>query len=153
MDKVVNSSAFTVFKYRQNIFKVTCYLTYAERTIRGGLQDFYVSEIRLGASQILPNQLRLGDNLSINIQSSLVSSWHCERRCLALLQVQPKPKPPRKKLYILYRWSLCEVQWQITVLWQAVDQSGEVVDMFLQAKRDGSATKRFLMSFVRPYSE
>ncbi|MFB0950327.1 MAG: hypothetical protein QMB10_03680 [Halioglobus sp.] len=25
--------------------------------------------------------------------------------------------------------------------------------MFLQAKRDGSATKRFLMSFVRPYSE
>ncbi|WP_415358229.1 DDE-type integrase/transposase/recombinase [Halioglobus sp. Uisw_031] len=41
----------------------------------------------------------------------------------------------------------------MTVLSQAVDQSGEVVDMFLQAKRDGSATKRFLMSFVRPYSE
>ena len=74
MDKVVNSSVFTVFKYRQNIFKVTRYLTYAELTIRGGLQDFYVSEIRLGASQILPNQLRLGDNLSINIQSSLVPS-------------------------------------------------------------------------------
>ena len=74
MDKVVNSSVSRVFKYKQNIFKVTCYLIYAELTIRGGLQDFYVSEIRLGASQILPKQLRLGDNLSINIQSSLVPS-------------------------------------------------------------------------------
>lgn len=29
-------------------------------------------------------------------------------------------------------------------LWRAVDQDGEVVDVFLQAKRDGAATKRFL---------
>lgn len=28
-------------------------------------------------------------------------------------------------------------------LWRAVDQDGEVVDVYLQAKRDGSAAKRF----------
>jgi putative transposase len=32
-------------------------------------------------------------------------------------------------------------------LWRAVDQDGEVVDVFLQAKRDGAAAKRF---FKRP---
>lgn len=31
-------------------------------------------------------------------------------------------------------------------LWRAVDQGGEVVDMYLQAKRDGVAAKRFLGS-------
>ncbi len=29
-------------------------------------------------------------------------------------------------------------------LWRAVDQNGEVVDVYLQAKRDGAAAKRFL---------
>ena len=29
-------------------------------------------------------------------------------------------------------------------LWRAVDQDGEVVDVFLQARRDGAAAKRFL---------
>ena len=29
-------------------------------------------------------------------------------------------------------------------LWRAVDQDGEVVDVYLQAKRDGAAAKRFL---------
>jgi transposase-like protein len=28
-------------------------------------------------------------------------------------------------------------------LWRAVDQDGEVVDVFLQARRDGAAAKRF----------
>lgn len=32
-------------------------------------------------------------------------------------------------------------------LWKAVDQDGEVVDVYLQAKRDGAAAKRF---FRRP---
>jgi putative transposase len=31
-------------------------------------------------------------------------------------------------------------------LWRAVDQDGEVVDVFLQAKRDGAAAKRFFKS-------
>ena len=28
-------------------------------------------------------------------------------------------------------------------LWRAVDQDGEVVDVYLQAKRDGATAKRF----------
>jgi transposase-like protein len=32
-------------------------------------------------------------------------------------------------------------------LWRAVDQDGEVVDVFLQAKRDGTAAKRFFKKF------
>nr|WP_279244854.1 IS6 family transposase [Candidatus Litorirhabdus singularis] len=34
-------------------------------------------------------------------------------------------------------------------LWRAVDQDGEVVDVFLQAKRDGAAAKRFFRRLVR----
>ncbi|MEH6637503.1 MAG: IS6 family transposase, partial [Halioglobus sp.] len=34
-------------------------------------------------------------------------------------------------------------------LWRAVDQDGEVVDVFLQAKRDGAAAKRFFKRLIR----
>ena len=34
-------------------------------------------------------------------------------------------------------------------LWRAVDQDGEVVDVYLQAKRDGPAAKRFFRRLIR----
>ena len=34
-------------------------------------------------------------------------------------------------------------------LWRAVDQDGEVVDVFLQTRRDGAAAKRFFRRFIR----
>jgi putative transposase len=34
-------------------------------------------------------------------------------------------------------------------LWRAVDQDGEVVDVFLQARRDGAAAKRFFRRLLR----
>ena len=33
-------------------------------------------------------------------------------------------------------------------LWRAVDQDGEVVDVFLQARRDGAAAKRFFKRLI-----
>jgi len=36
-------------------------------------------------------------------------------------------------------------------LWRAVDQDGEVVDVFLQAKRDGPAAKRFFRRLISSY--
>jgi putative transposase len=36
-------------------------------------------------------------------------------------------------------------------LWRAVDQDGEVVDVFLQAKRDGAAAKRFFKRLIRSH--
>jgi putative transposase len=36
-------------------------------------------------------------------------------------------------------------------LWRAVDQHGEVVDIFLQAKRDGAAAKRFFKRLLRSH--
>ncbi len=36
-------------------------------------------------------------------------------------------------------------------LWRAVDQDGEVVDVFLQAKRDGAAAKRFFRRLMRSH--
>jgi len=36
-------------------------------------------------------------------------------------------------------------------LWRAVDQDGEVVDVFLQAKRDGAAAKRFFRNLLRSH--
>ena len=34
-------------------------------------------------------------------------------------------------------------------LWRAVDQDGEVVDVYLQTKRDGAAAKRFFRRLLR----
>ena len=36
-------------------------------------------------------------------------------------------------------------------LWQAVDQDGEVVDVYLQARRDGAAAKRFFKRLLRSH--
>lgn len=36
-------------------------------------------------------------------------------------------------------------------LWRAVDQDGEVVDVFLQARRDGKATMRFFKRLLRSH--
>ena len=38
-------------------------------------------------------------------------------------------------------------------LWRAVDQDGEVVDVYLQAKRDGPAAKRFFKRLLRSHGE
>jgi len=34
-------------------------------------------------------------------------------------------------------------------LWRAVDQDGEVVDVYLQARRDAKAAKRFFQRFLK----
>ena len=36
-------------------------------------------------------------------------------------------------------------------LWQSVDQDGEVVDVYLQKKRDGAAAKRFFRRLLRSH--
>lgn len=36
-------------------------------------------------------------------------------------------------------------------LWRAVDQDGEVVDVFLQARRDGKAAKRFVRRLINKH--
>jgi putative transposase len=36
-------------------------------------------------------------------------------------------------------------------LWRAVDQDGEVVDVFLQERRDGAAAKRFFKRLIKTY--
>ena len=38
-------------------------------------------------------------------------------------------------------------------LWRAVDQDGELVDVYLQAKRDGPAAKRFFKRLLRRHGE
>ncbi|MBT4522682.1 MAG: IS6 family transposase [Halieaceae bacterium] len=38
-------------------------------------------------------------------------------------------------------------------LWRAVDQDGEVVDVYLQDKRDGAAAKRFFKRLLRSHGE
>ncbi len=38
-------------------------------------------------------------------------------------------------------------------LWRAVDQDGEVIDVFLQARRDGRAAKRFFKRLLKNYRD
>jgi putative transposase len=45
------------------------------------------------------------------------------------------------------------IQGQQQYLWRAVDQDGEVVDVFLQARRDGQAAKRFLKRLLKNHTD
>ena len=42
-----------------------------------------------------------------------------------------------------------KIQGRQQYLWRAVDQDGEVVDVFLQARRDGKAAKRFFKRLLK----
>jgi len=42
-----------------------------------------------------------------------------------------------------------KIQGKQQYLWRAVDQDGEVIDVFLQARRDGNAAKRFFRRLLR----
>ena len=44
-----------------------------------------------------------------------------------------------------------KIQGEQLYLWRAVDQDGEVVDVFLQKKRDGKAAKRFFNRMVKKH--
>jgi putative transposase len=63
---------------------------------------------------------------------------------LALLSLQPEPPPVCRTIQINGRQHY---------LWRAVDQDGEVVDVYLQAKRDGAAAKRFFRRLLRNHGK
>ena len=44
-----------------------------------------------------------------------------------------------------------KIQGALHYLWRAVDQDGEVVDVFLQKRRDGKAAKRFFKRLLRKH--
>ena len=44
-----------------------------------------------------------------------------------------------------------KIQGKQQYLWRAVDQDGEVVDVFLQARRDGATAKRFFKRLIRKH--
>ncbi len=46
-----------------------------------------------------------------------------------------------------------KIQGQQQYLWRAVDQDGEVVDVFLQARRDGKAAKRFFKRLLKNHHD
>ena len=46
-----------------------------------------------------------------------------------------------------------EIQGQQQYLWRAVDQDGEVVDVFLQARRDSKAAKRFFKRLLKNHHD
>jgi putative transposase len=45
-----------------------------------------------------------------------------------------------------------KIQGKQQYLWRAVDQDGEVVDVFLQSRRDGATAKRFFKRLVRNHA-
>ena len=45
------------------------------------------------------------------------------------------------------------IQGKQQYLWRAVDQDGEVVDVFLQARRDGKAAKRFFRRLLKRHGD
>jgi putative transposase len=43
----------------------------------------------------------------------------------------------------------CKINGQLVYLWRAVDQSGEVLDVLVQKRRDGKAAKRFFRKLLK----
>ena len=48
-------------------------------------------------------------------------------------------------------WRTIQINGKQYYLWRAVDQDGEVVDVYLKRKRDGAAAKRFFRRLLRSY--
>ena len=46
-----------------------------------------------------------------------------------------------------------KIQGKLHYLWRAVDQDGEVIDVFLQSRRDGAAAKRFFRRLIKSNGE
>ena len=46
-----------------------------------------------------------------------------------------------------------KIQGKQQYLWRAVDQDGEVVDVFLQTRRDGKAAKRFFRRLIKRHQD
>jgi putative transposase len=46
-----------------------------------------------------------------------------------------------------------EIQGKQQSLWRAVDQNGEVVDVFLHTHRDGKAAKRFFTRLIKRHQD
>ena len=44
-----------------------------------------------------------------------------------------------------------KIDGKLRYLWRAVDQDGEVIDIYLQARRDGTAALRFFKRLIRNY--
>jgi putative transposase len=66
-------------------------------------------------------------------------------------QVRCHLYPPLKTFYI--DEVFIQINGKQHYLWRAVDQDGEVVDVYLQAKRDGAAAKRFFRRLLRSHGE
>jgi putative transposase len=45
----------------------------------------------------------------------------------------------------------CKINGQLVSLWRAVDQSGEVLDVLMQKRRDGKAAKRFFRKLLKAH--
>ncbi|MFT7129408.1 MAG: putative transposase [Oleispira sp.] len=46
-----------------------------------------------------------------------------------------------------------KINGKLHYLWRAVDQDGDVVDVYLEGKRDGNAAKRFFKRLLRNYGD
>ena len=55
--------------------------------------------------------------------------------------------------HILHREVFVKINGKQHYLWRAVDQDGEVIDVFLQSRRDGAAAKRFFKRLLREQGE
>ena len=68
-----------------------------------------------------------------------------------------KKRAERLRAWPQWQWHVDEVFVKINgrqhYLWRAVDQDGEVVDVYLQARGDGNAAKRFFKRLLRSHGD
>jgi len=88
------------------------------------------------------------------------SGWYCQLNCPLSVEspdgyIQTTPIPKRKHRGYGDTFFIDEVFVKINgkqhYLWRAVDQDGEVVDVCLQARRDGATAKRFFKRLLRSH--
>ena len=91
----------------------------------------------------------------IDISYETVRAWWNRFGPLFAAEIRPK-RSASLRLLPQWRWHLGEVfvrvNGEMHYLWRAVDAGGEVLDVFLQSKRDKTAASRFLRKAMKKHA-
>ena len=91
------------------------------------------------------------DERGVDISHETVRAWW--NRFGPMFAAEIRKCRIQGRSFSLWKWHLDEVFVRINgeqhYLWRAVDQDGEVVDVYLQEKRGGAAAKRFFRHLIR----
>jgi putative transposase len=119
--------------------------TYKRHRFRLGAPHLILSVVRLALLSFNLSHRDIGDLLAergITVNYETIRLWCIKFGAIYTRRLKRKHRGYGDTFYI--DEVFVKINGKQHYLWRAVDQDGEVVDVFLQAKRAGAAAKRFV---------